>query len=88
MRNLFRSLFESIQTLFWTGFGEIDVEKFDLVGINPYTRFWGLLMFAAYLVLNVTVLLNLLIAMMSSSYSVIQVRYLNNKNLKYLYFND
>ena len=69
----FFSLFESIQTLFWTGFGEVDTSNFDLVGIKPYTRFWGLLMFASYSVLNVTVLLNLLIAMMSNSFSVIWV---------------
>ncbi|XP_065225839.1 transient-receptor-potential-like protein [Planococcus citri] len=67
----FGNLFESLQTLFWTGFGEVGVDSFDLAGINPYTRFWALLTFAAYSVLNVTVLLNLLIAMMSNSYSII-----------------
>lgn len=75
------SLFESIQTLFWTGFGEIGLESFDLKDINPYTRFCGLLMFGAYLVLNVTVLLNLLIAMMSNSYSLIQASDMNFKTL-------
>jgi len=66
-------VFESIHTLFWTGFGEVDLETFDLPGMKPYTRFWALLMFATYSVINVTIMLNLLIAMMSNSYSVIEV---------------
>lgn len=45
-----------------------------LSGIKSYTRFWGLLMFGSYSVINVIVLLNLLIAMMSNSYAVIEVR--------------
>ncbi|XP_025195999.1 transient-receptor-potential-like protein isoform X2 [Melanaphis sacchari] len=68
----FGNVFESIQTLFWTGFGEVNLETFDLPGMNPYTRFWALFMFAAYSVINVTIMLNLLIAMMSNSYSVIE----------------
>ncbi|VVC45285.1 Transient receptor potential channel,Transient receptor ion channel domain,Ion transport domain,Transient [Cinara cedri] len=68
----FGNVFESIQTLFWTGFGEIDLENFDLPGIKPYTRFWAILMFATYSVINVTIMMNLLIAMMSNSYSVIE----------------
>lgn len=69
----FCSVFESIQTLFWTGFGEVDLETFDLPGMKPYTRFWALVIFATYSVINVTIMLNLLIAMMSNSYSVIEV---------------
>lgn len=72
---LFFSVFESIQTLFWTGFGEVDLETFDLPGMNSYTRVWALFIFATYSVINVTILLNLLIAMMSNSYSVIEVNY-------------
>uniref|UniRef100_A0A2S2PPL4 Transient-receptor-potential-like protein n=1 Tax=Schizaphis graminum TaxID=13262 RepID=A0A2S2PPL4_SCHGA len=68
----FGNVFESIHTLFWTGFGEVDLETFDLPGMKPYTRFWALFMFATYSVINVTIMLNLLIAMMSNSYSVIE----------------
>ncbi|XP_025422730.1 transient-receptor-potential-like protein isoform X2 [Sipha flava] len=68
----FGNVFESIQTLFWTGFGEVDLETFDLPGMNSYTRVWALFIFATYSVINVTILLNLLIAMMSNSYSVIE----------------
>ncbi|KAH8299649.1 hypothetical protein KR044_004292 [Drosophila immigrans] len=67
----FGNLFESSQSLFWASFGMIDLEDFELTGIKSYTRFWGLLMFGSYSVINVIVLLNLLIAMMSNSYAMI-----------------
>ncbi|CAK9823717.1 Transient-receptor-potential-like protein [Anthophora retusa] len=70
----FSSLFESCQSLFWASFGGIGIESFELTGIKTYTRFWGLLMFGSYSVINVIVLLNLLIAMMSNSYAVIEER--------------
>lgn len=60
---LFLSLFESSQSLFWASFGMVGLENFELLGIKTYTRFWGLLMFGSYCVINVIVLLNLLIAM-------------------------
>lgn len=51
----------------------VGLEDFELTGIKSYTRFWGLLMFGSYSVINVIVLLNLLIAMMSNSYAMIDV---------------
>lgn len=68
----FSNLFESCQSLFWASFGGIGIDSFELTGIKSYTRFWGLLMFGSYSVINVIVLLNLLIAMMSNSYAVIE----------------
>lgn len=65
------SVFEASQSLFWASFGMIDLDSFELTGIKTYTRFWGLLMFGSYSVINVIVLLNLLIAMMSNSYAMI-----------------
>lgn len=44
---------------------------FDLTGIKSFTRFWALLMFGSYSVINIIVLLNMLIAMMSNSYQII-----------------
>lgn len=70
----FSNLFESSQTLFWASFGLVDLSNFELTGIKSYTRFWGLLMFGSYSVINVVVLLNLLIAMMSNSYNIISER--------------
>ncbi|XP_048519498.1 transient-receptor-potential-like protein isoform X2 [Dendroctonus ponderosae] len=68
----FANVFESSQSLFWASFGMIDLDSFELTGIKTYTRFWGLLMFGSYCVINVIVLLNLLIAMMSNSYAMIE----------------
>lgn len=68
-----RSLFETIQTLFWAVFGLIDLESFELDGIKIFTRFWGMLMFGVYSTINIVVLLNLLIAMMNHSYQLIFV---------------
>lgn len=64
------------------------MDSFELTGIKSYTRFWGLLMFGSYSVINVIVLLNLLIAMMSNSYAVIEVNdELINSFIKYLNLN-
>jgi hypothetical protein len=46
---------------------------FELKGIKSFTRFWALLMFGSYSVINIIVLLNMLIAMMSNSYQIISV---------------
>ncbi|XP_076281851.1 transient receptor potential cation channel gamma isoform X3 [Lasioglossum baleicum] len=70
----FANLFETVQTLFWAVFGLVDLENFELDGIKAFTRFWGMLMFGSYCVINVVVLLNLLIAMMNHSYQLIFAR--------------
>lgn len=67
----FANLWETSQSLFWAGFGLVDLEHFDLEGIGEFTRFWGLLMFGSYSTCNIIVLLNMLIAMMSNSYQII-----------------
>lgn len=69
----FYSIFETSQSLFWAGFGLVDLTAFDLTGIKSFTRFWGLLLFGSYSVINIIVLLNMLIAMMSNSYQIISV---------------
>jgi Ion transport protein len=48
--------------------------SFDLQGIKGFTRFWALLLFGSYSVINIIVLLNMLIAMMSNSYTIISER--------------
>ncbi|XP_055381009.1 transient receptor potential protein [Condylostylus longicornis] len=67
----FANLFETSQSLFWASFGLVDLVSFDLAGIKGFTRFWALLLFGSYSVINIIVLLNMLIAMMSNSYQVI-----------------
>ncbi|PNF21582.1 hypothetical protein B7P43_G12722 [Cryptotermes secundus] len=70
----FANLFETSQSLFWAGFGLVDLMAFELKGIKSFTRFWALLMFGSYSVINIIVLLNMLIAMMSNSYQIISER--------------
>lgn len=76
------SLFETTQTLFWAVFGLVDLDSFELEGIKIFTRFWGMLMFGTYSVINIVVLLNLLIAMMNHSYQLISV---SKTNMKYCF---
>lgn len=59
-------------------FGLVDLESFELDGIKAFTRFWGMLIFGTYSVINIVVLLNLLIAMMNHSYQLIFVSDLCN----------
>merc|ERR1711970_1695675 len=67
----FHNFFGASQTLFWAGFGMIGLSDFELTGAGGYTRFWSMLMFGTYSIINIIVLLNLLIAMMSTSYAFI-----------------
>jgi len=69
----FSNLWETIQTFVWSIFGLIDLDNFELTGIKEFTRFFGLLMFGSFSVINIIVLLNLLIAMMNHSYQLISV---------------
>ena len=73
IKTLFLSLWETTQTLFWAAFGLIDLDNFELSGIKEFTRFWGLIMFGSFSLINIIVLLNLLIAMMNHSYQLISV---------------
>ena len=73
MNDCYSSLWETSQTLFWAAFGLIDLDNFELTGIKEFTRFWGLIMFGSFSLINIIVLLNLLIAMMNHSYQLISV---------------
>lgn len=70
---IFFSLFEILQTLYWAIFGLVDLSHAELQGKHEFTEFVGKLMFGSYSFLAFIVLLNLLIAMMSSSYINISV---------------
>lgn len=74
IKKFFCSLFETSQSLFWASFGLVDLLSFELTGIKSFTRFWALLMFGSYSVINIIVLLNMLIAMMSNSFQIISER--------------
>lgn len=87
--SVIRSLFETSQSLFWASFGLVDLMAFELQGIKSFTRFWAMLMFGSYSVINIIVLLNMLIAMMSNSYQIISVSFKTDRliNALYLQFN-
>ncbi|XP_040567143.1 transient receptor potential protein isoform X1 [Lepeophtheirus salmonis] len=70
----FFNLWETSQSLFWASFGLVELGDFELSGVKEFTRFWALLMFGSYSVCNIIVLLNMLIAMMSNSYTAIAER--------------
>jgi Ion transport protein len=62
----------------------VDLNNFELAGIKSFTRFWGMLMFGTYSVINIVVLLNLLIAMMNHSYQLISVKSQSNASSTFL----
>ena len=70
----FCSLFEILQSLYWAIYGLIDLEDAHLDEPHKFTELVGKLMFGAYSLIAIVVLLNMLIAMMSNSYHIISVR--------------
>ncbi|XP_076002326.1 short transient receptor potential channel 4b [Genypterus blacodes] len=68
--NAFSTLFETLQTLFWSIFGLIALHVTNVnVTVKPeFTEFVGTTMFGTYNIISLVVLLNMLIAMMNNSY--------------------
>ncbi|KAM3723050.1 Transient receptor potential-gamma protein [Dirofilaria immitis] len=62
------SLYNSMETLFWSSFGIIVLEQLDIVESHGPTRWTGRTILGCYCCCSVIVLLNMLIAMMSNSY--------------------
>ncbi|PSN33020.1 hypothetical protein C0J52_17831 [Blattella germanica] len=71
VRLRFVNLLETMQTLFWTVFGVIEMNQFNLQNIEHFTKFWAKLMLGTYSIITNIVLLNLLIAMLNNSYQLI-----------------
>ena len=63
-----------MKTLFWALFGLSEIENLSLESGLHLTESVGHFMYALYLLVAVIVLLNALIAMMSSTYAKVQVR--------------
>ncbi|KAF4524917.1 hypothetical protein B566_EDAN013666, partial [Ephemera danica] len=59
-------------TLFWSLFGISSPKSTELVEAHPFVEFVGQGLFMAYHVLSIIVLINMLIAMMSSSFQIIE----------------
>ena len=68
-----------MKTLFWGLFGLNELENLDLDGQEgQLTEAVGHFLYALYLLVCVIVLLNALIAMMSSTYAIIEVSCLSS----------
>ncbi|XP_062242538.1 short transient receptor potential channel 4-like isoform X2 [Platichthys flesus] len=72
--NAFSTLFETLQSLFWSVFGLISLYVTDMGPDHQFTEFVGSTMFGTYNVISQIVLLNMLIAMMNNSYQHIARR--------------
>ncbi|XP_049432295.1 short transient receptor potential channel 4b [Epinephelus fuscoguttatus] len=66
--NAFSTLFETLQSLFWSVFGLISLYVTNVKPKHEFTEFVGTTMFGTYNVISLVVLLNMLIAMMNNSY--------------------
>ncbi|XP_068174210.1 short transient receptor potential channel 4b isoform X2 [Antennarius striatus] len=66
--NAFSTLFETLQSLFWSIFGLISLYVTNVEPDHEFTEFVGSTMFGTYNIISLVVLLNMLIAMMNNSY--------------------
>nr|XP_020468767.1 short transient receptor potential channel 4-like isoform X2 [Monopterus albus] len=66
--NAFSTLFETLQSLFWSIFGLISLSVTTVNAKHEFTEYVGATMFGTYNVISLVVLLNMLIAMMNNSY--------------------
>uniref|UniRef100_A0A667Y820 Transient receptor potential cation channel subfamily C member 4 n=1 Tax=Myripristis murdjan TaxID=586833 RepID=A0A667Y820_9TELE len=66
--NAFSTLFETLQSLFWSVFGLISLYVTNVNANHEFTEFVGATMFGTYNIISLVVLLNMLIAMMNNSY--------------------
>ncbi|KAF0029000.1 hypothetical protein F2P81_018105 [Scophthalmus maximus] len=66
-----KALFETLQSLFWSIFGLLNLYVTNVKARHEFTEFVGATMFGTYNVISLVVLLNMLIAMMNNSYQLI-----------------
>lgn len=71
--SIFCRLFETLQSLFWSVFGLLNLYVTNVKARHEFTEFVGATMFGTYNVISLVVLLNMLIAMMNNSYQLIAV---------------
>ncbi|XP_070565519.1 short transient receptor potential channel 4-like [Ptychodera flava] len=70
-RRFFADISASLKTLFWSLYGLIDLEALQVEADHLSTEFVGGLLFAIYQIAAVIILLNLLIALMGTTYDSI-----------------
>uniref|UniRef100_UPI00398E8852 short transient receptor potential channel 5-like isoform X3 n=1 Tax=Pristiophorus japonicus TaxID=55135 RepID=UPI00398E8852 len=73
--NAFSTMFETLQSLFWSVFGLLNLYVTNVKARHEFTEFVGATMFGTYNVISLVVLLNMLIAMMNNSYQLIAGRH-------------
>ncbi|XP_061537414.1 short transient receptor potential channel 4-like isoform X3 [Phycodurus eques] len=83
--NAFSTLFETLQSLFWSVFGLISLYVTRVKPDHEFTEFVGTTMFGTYNIISLVVLLNMLIAMMNNSYQHIARRAADNVRLNHEY---
>ncbi|KAI7793328.1 short transient receptor potential channel 4a [Triplophysa rosa] len=66
--NAFTTMFETLQSLFWSIFGLVSLYVTNVGPDHQFTEFVGATMFGTYNIISLVVLLNMLIAMMNNSY--------------------
>lgn len=66
-------LFETLQSLFWSIFGLLNLYVTNVKARHEFTEYIGATMFGTYNIISLVVLLNMLIAMMNNSYQLIAV---------------
>lgn len=74
---IFSSMFETLQSLFWSIFGLVSLYVTNVEAEHEFTEFVGATMFGTYNIISLVVLLNMLIAMMNNSYQHIAVSAIN-----------
>lgn len=67
------SLFEILQTLYFSIYGLVDIKHFEIKQPHDFTQWVGKTMFGTYSAIMIIVLINMLIAMLSASYQIISV---------------
>ncbi|XP_078121871.1 short transient receptor potential channel 4-like isoform X2 [Sander vitreus] len=83
--NAFSTLFETLQSLFWSIFGLISLYVTNVDADHQFTEFVGATMFGTYNIISLVVLLNMLIAMMNNSYQHIARRAAENLRVNHQY---
>ncbi|XP_029924597.1 short transient receptor potential channel 4-like isoform X1 [Myripristis murdjan] len=83
--NAFSTLFETLQSLFWSIFGLISLYVTNVDADHQFTEFVGATMFGTYNIISLVVLLNMLIAMMNNSYQHIARRAAENLRINNQY---
>ncbi|XP_030836430.1 short transient receptor potential channel 4 isoform X1 [Strongylocentrotus purpuratus] len=72
--NVFSNMLTSLEALMWAIFGQLQVSVVNLPTSHDVTVFIGAVMLCTYSVITIVILLNLLIAMMNTSFQKIQTR--------------